>query len=147
LQELARQTSRLPSRLDVFTVPPRVLFDNKASRRHTVIEVNGRDRPGLLYRVTQVLTRQNLIIHSAQIATFGVHAVDVFYVHNALGEKIAEEAKLKRLRARLLEVLEPSAEAATKPSKAAKKAKKPPGEKAGRKSRKQAGKTFAEAEE
>ena len=37
-----------PSRTSVFTVPPRVLIDNQASASHTVIEVNGRDRPGLL---------------------------------------------------------------------------------------------------
>ena len=33
----------------VFAVEPRVLINNQASRTHTVLEVNGRDRPGLLY--------------------------------------------------------------------------------------------------
>ena len=46
-----------PSRTSVFTVPPRVLIDNKASASHTVIEVNGRDRPGLLWELTRELTR------------------------------------------------------------------------------------------
>ncbi|MFW5835243.1 MAG: [protein-PII] uridylyltransferase, partial [Pseudomonadota bacterium] len=36
-----------PSRTDVFQVTPRVLIDNGASRTHTVVELNGRDRPGL----------------------------------------------------------------------------------------------------
>jgi len=106
MQELKRQASPIPSRLEVFEVEPRVLIDNKASRRHTVIEVNGRDRPGLLYRVTLALTKQNLIIDSAKITTFGERAVDSFYVHDALGSKIEDEAKLKRLRQRLLEALE-----------------------------------------
>ena len=48
-RELARPPA-FPSRMQVFTVMPRVLVDNKASASHTVIEVNGRDRPGLLYR-------------------------------------------------------------------------------------------------
>jgi len=38
-----------PTRAQAFTVAPRVLVDNKASATHTVIEVNGRDRPGLLH--------------------------------------------------------------------------------------------------
>ena len=46
-----------PSRTSVFTVPPRVLIDNQASASHTVIEVNGRDRPGLLWELTRELTR------------------------------------------------------------------------------------------
>ena len=47
LQELATRKSALPSRTRVFQVPPRVLVENNASDTHTVIEVNGRDRPGL----------------------------------------------------------------------------------------------------
>jgi len=105
-QELKKMVSPLPARMDVFVVAPRVLIDNKASRRHTVVEVNGRDRPGLLYAVTQALTRQNLIIDSAMITTFGERAVDSFYVHDPLGSKIEDETKLKRLRQRLLEALE-----------------------------------------
>src|SRR3546814_17663626 len=62
LQELQAQQSPIPSRFKVFKVSPRVLIDNKASRSHTVIEVNGRDRPGLLYLVTTTLTRHTLMI-------------------------------------------------------------------------------------
>src|SRR3546814_8019225 len=75
LQELQAQQSPIPSRFKVFKVSPRVLIDNKASRSHTVIEVNGRDRPGLLYLVTTTLTRLNLMIKSARIATYGERAV------------------------------------------------------------------------
>jgi [protein-PII] uridylyltransferase len=106
MQELTRRTPKIPSRFAVFKVPPRVLIDNKASRNHTVIEVNARDRPGLLYNVTQAITRLNLIVDSAKITTFGEHAVDVFYVHDALGSKVENPAKLKRIRERLLEALE-----------------------------------------
>ncbi len=104
-QELARRRSPLPSRLRVFKVTPRVLIDNKASARATVIEVNGRDRPGLLYDLTRTLSRLNLMIHGARIATFGERAVDVFYVQDALGDKIETPAKLKRIRERLIEAL------------------------------------------
>ena len=45
----------LPKRADVFEVEPRVLIDNTASRTHSVIEVNGRDRPGLLFDLAKTL--------------------------------------------------------------------------------------------
>ena len=103
---LAEKCSPIPSRLSVFRVAPRVLIDNNASADHTVIEVNGRDRPGLLYGLTQVLTEQRLIIRSAKISTFGERVVDVFYVQGAKGAKVVGKAKLKRVREALLEVLE-----------------------------------------
>ncbi|MEQ8357387.1 MAG: [protein-PII] uridylyltransferase [Kiloniellaceae bacterium] len=106
LQELKAQQSPIPSRFKVFKVSPRVLIDNKASRAHTVIEVNGRDRAGLLYQVTQTLTQLNLIIKSARIATFGERAVDVFYVQNALGGKIESKPKLRSIEKKLLAVFE-----------------------------------------
>jgi len=104
-QELARRKSTLSSRLRVFKVTPRVLVDNKASARATVIEVNCRDRPGLLYELTLALTRLQLMIHGARIATFGERAVDVFFVKDALGDKIEAPARLAKIRSRLLEVL------------------------------------------
>jgi [protein-PII] uridylyltransferase len=106
MQELEKQRSGLPSRYDAFRVAPRVLVDNTVSARHTVIEVNGRDRPGLLYEVTQVLTKADLMIHAAKISTYGERVVDVFYVQTALGGKVESAAKLRRLRQRLTEVLD-----------------------------------------
>ena len=105
-QELRRRRSPIISRLSVFKVQPRVLIDNKASGDHTVIEVNGRDRPGLLYRLTMALTRLNLMIHKAKISTYGERAIDVFYVQSAIGDKIEDRARLNRIRKRLLETLE-----------------------------------------
>ena len=75
--EVAAAGRRMPSRTDVFQVPPRVLIDNKASATHTVLEVNGRDRPGLLYELTRALTELNLQISSAKISTYGERVVDV----------------------------------------------------------------------
>ena len=94
-----------PSRMSVFTVPPRVLIDNLASRSHTVIEVNGRDRPGLLWEVTRELTRLSLQVSSAKISTYGEKVVDVFYVKNLFGHKIEHEQKLAEIRTALEAVL------------------------------------------
>ena len=86
-----------------------------------MIEVNGRDRPGLLYLVTTALTRLNLMIKSARIATYGERAVDAFYVQDALGSKIESKQKLRAIEKKLLAVLDegecaPAAKPAKKPA-------------------------------
>jgi [protein-PII] uridylyltransferase len=101
---------KVPSRTRVFTVPPRVLIDNNASRTYTVIEVNGRDRPGLLYEVTGALTQLNLQISSAKISTYGEKVVDVFYVKDLFGHKIEHERRLGDIRERLTVALTDPAE-------------------------------------
>jgi [protein-PII] uridylyltransferase len=109
--ELARPGA-IPSRTRVFTVAPRVLIDNKASLTHTVLEVNGRDRPGLLFELTRALTGLNLQISSAKISTYGEKVVDVFYVKDLFGHKVEHEKKLKDIRERLTQVLAEGAESA-----------------------------------
>jgi [protein-PII] uridylyltransferase len=94
-----------PTRARAFTVPPRVLIDNRASATHTVIEVNGRDRPGILFELTRALTQLNLQINSAKISTYGEKVVDVFYVKDLFGHKIEHEQKLRDIHERLIEVL------------------------------------------
>ncbi|MEO5336004.1 MAG: [protein-PII] uridylyltransferase [Magnetospirillum sp. WYHS-4] len=109
-KELAEAIHKmLPSRTQVFTVPPRVLVDNEASRQFTVIEVNGRDRPGFLYDVTRACTDLGLQIASARISTYGERAVDVFYVKDVYGLKVDGEEKLERIRKRLLLAVAPEA--------------------------------------
>ena len=103
-REFARPPA-IPSRTEVFTVAPRVLVDNKASLSHTVIEVNGRDRPGLLFELTRELTRLNLQVSSAKISTYGAKVVNVFYVQNLFGLKVDNPAKSAEIRATLEAVL------------------------------------------
>ncbi len=87
-------------------VTPRVLVDNRASSRHTLIEVNGADRVGLLHDVTRALTRLGLTIATAHIATYGGRAVDAFYVKDRFGLKVTHEEKIETIRARLLVALD-----------------------------------------
>jgi [protein-PII] uridylyltransferase len=103
-REFARPPA-FPSRTQVFTVMPRVLVDNKASASHTVIEVNGRDRPGFLFELTRELTRLSLQVSSAKISTYGEKVVDVFYVRNLFGHKVEHPVKLAEIRATLEAVL------------------------------------------
>jgi [protein-PII] uridylyltransferase len=93
-------------RMRAIHVPPRVVIDNHASNTHTVLEVNGRDRPGLLHDVTAAISEQGLQIASAHVTTYGVRAVDVFYVKDVFGLKVENERKLAGLREALLAALE-----------------------------------------
>jgi [protein-PII] uridylyltransferase len=90
-----------------------------------VIEINGRDRPGLLHDVTAVMSRAGLQIASAHITTYGMRAVDVFYVKDVFGLKVENEQKLARLREALLAAIEPEARAEKAPPKAEAVAEKP----------------------
>ena len=119
-QAIDKRPSALPKRANGMTVAPRVLIDNKASTTHTVIEVNGTDRPGLLHRLTRKLAQQNLQIAAAKISTYGESIVDVFYVKDLFGLKIQSERKLDGIRKAMLEELVPVATAARKTAVTAK---------------------------
>jgi [protein-PII] uridylyltransferase len=102
----------LPPRTDVFHVEPRVLIDNNASRTHTVIEVNGRDRPGLLYDVAKTLKDLGMVISSAHISTYGERVVDVFYVKDVFGLKVTQPSKVRQINRMLIVSLDPKGGAA-----------------------------------
>ena len=109
----------VPARTRVFTVAPRVIIDNQASATHTVIEINGRDRPGFLYSVTRALYSLSLQISSSKISTYGERAVDVFYVKDGFGMKVTHEDRLEKIRKTLLEAITETEEAADQRSAAA----------------------------
>lgn len=98
---------RLKKREQAFAVEPQVLIDNKASDIHTLIEVNGRDRPGLLYDLTRALRGLRLTVASAHISTYGERAVDVFYVKDRAGLKITRQGALENIQKTLLAALDP----------------------------------------
>ena len=88
-----------------FVVEPEVTLNNQWSDRYTVIEVSGLDRPGLLYQLTTAISKLNLNIASAHVATFGERARDVFYVTDLLGAQInapTRQAVIKRALIHLL---------------------------------------------
>lgn len=95
LEDLSKLQSAGGAKSKHFKVIPRVLVDNRASATYTVIEVNGRDRPGLLRDVGAALAFCNLQVGSAKISTFGEQAVDVFYVKDIFGLKIERPSTLR----------------------------------------------------
>ena len=91
------------SRAGAFEVAPRVNFDNNASNRFTVVEVNARDRSALLNRLARTLFESSLVVHSAHITNYGERAADTFYVTDLTGQKVTSDERLKEISDRLLE--------------------------------------------
>ncbi|MGF1650711.1 MAG: [protein-PII] uridylyltransferase [Hyphomicrobiaceae bacterium] len=91
LAALLKETAaRKTSRGRAFDVPTEIHVDNTLSDQFTVIDVSCRDRPGLLYTLTSVLSDLNLDINSARITTYGERAQDAFYVTDLTSRKIID---------------------------------------------------------
>jgi [protein-PII] uridylyltransferase len=88
-----------------FVVESEVIINNQWSDRYTVIEVSGLDRPGLLYELTTAISKLNLNIASAHVATFGERARDVFYVTDLLGAQITAPTRQAAIKSALLHLL------------------------------------------
>ncbi|MFV0245293.1 MAG: [protein-PII] uridylyltransferase [Qingshengfaniella sp.] len=97
---------RIKKRERAFRHPTQIHFDNEGSDIYTIIEVDTRDRAGLLYDLARTLSEANLYIATAQIATYGAQAVDTFYVKDMFGLKIMGHGKLATLERRLRDAIE-----------------------------------------
>ena len=106
-----RSASAGRSQIKAFTIEPEISINNQWSNVYTVVEISGLDRPGLLYELTTTMSKLNLNIASAHVATFGERMVDVFYVTDLLGAKISmptRQAAIKRALMPLLVAVEPA---------------------------------------
>lgn len=110
LGAIHKQTTGIPRRSDIFRVEPFVVIDNRASKRFTVIEINARDRVGLLHDFAAVFASRGVSIHSAHVATYGERAVDVFYVEEEGGGRISHGRRLKTIKQKLLAAAEAQSE-------------------------------------
>ncbi|SIP87222.1 UTP--GlnB (protein PII) uridylyltransferase, GlnD [Paracoccus thiocyanatus] len=95
-----------------FRFPTHVTFDNEASDVYTVIEVDTRDRPGLLYDLTRTLAENHIQIASAVIATFGAQVVDTFYVKDMFGLKLHQPGRRETLEKKLRQAIKDGAQRA-----------------------------------
>ena len=75
---------------------PVVRFDNEHSRKYTVLEIVADDAPGLLYRISRVISGCGCDVDLVLIATEGKKAMDVLHITK-------QGKKLIGIRAGLLE--------------------------------------------
>ena len=108
-REAILSKGKIKKRERAFTVPTSIIFDNEGSEIYTIIEVDTRDRPGLLYDLTRTLAETNVYIASAVIATYGEQVVDTFYVKDMFGLKFYTPSKQKTLEKRLRAAMEAGA--------------------------------------
>ncbi|MEM6371852.1 MAG: [protein-PII] uridylyltransferase [Pseudomonadota bacterium] len=100
-REAMRDRDKIKKREKAFKVPTHITFDNEGSDIYTIIEVDTRDRPGLLHDLTRALADANVYIANAVIATYGEQVVDTFYVKDMFGLKYFSESKQASLEKRL----------------------------------------------
>src|SRR5207249_3104503 len=88
---------------------PLLYFDNEHSQRYTVLELVAGDRPGLLHRVSRVLSAFGCEVDLVLITTEGDKAIDVFHMRKN-GAKLTDSDQLA-----LTEQLERNLEASAEP--------------------------------
>lgn len=98
-------TSRTGRREAAFLVQPSVQVHEDLSAEYTVIDIAGRDRPGLLHEVADLLSGMGLSIHSAHVGSYGERVFDAFYVQTEKGKKRLTKAQKETLRERLIAVI------------------------------------------
>jgi len=76
-------------------------FDNDASETRTLIEIETEDHLGLLYMISQTLSKLAVDIVSARIVTERGAAIDSFYVCELDGSKIISPERLLRIEDQL----------------------------------------------
>jgi [protein-PII] uridylyltransferase len=79
-----------------------VVIDEDASPSATVVEVHAPDHVGLLAQVAATFADLDVDVRTAKVSTLGDRVVDVFYVRDAAGDKIADRLRLDQLKATLI---------------------------------------------
>jgi [protein-PII] uridylyltransferase len=98
--------SAFASRTAAFAIAPTVSFDDDSSSTSTVIEVSGRDRPGLLADLVSAISKARLDIASAHIDCYGERAVDAFYVSERGAQAHLTQTQKAGVKKSLLHVLD-----------------------------------------
>jgi [protein-PII] uridylyltransferase len=107
-KELNIKWKETPARYRAIKAPVRVIFDNKTSNNYTILEVKCKNAPGVLYRITKIITNLGCQINTANVSTYGDRVVDIFYLKNAFGLKIEDNTTIEKVRNSIFNILEES---------------------------------------
>ncbi|GFE50600.1 bifunctional uridylyltransferase/uridylyl-removing enzyme [Roseobacter cerasinus] len=111
-RDALKSRDKVKKRERAFKVPTHITFDNEGSEIYTIIEVDTRDRPGLLYDLARTLASSNVYIANAVIATYGEQVVDTFYVKDMFGLKYHSESKQRSMEKKLRQAIDEGTERA-----------------------------------
>jgi [protein-PII] uridylyltransferase len=104
-RDALKDRDKVRKRESQFRFPTHIVFDNEGSEIYTIIEVDTRDRPGLLFDLTRTLAVNNIYIASAVIATYGAQVVDTFYVKDMFGLKLHTKSRQEALERKLRQAI------------------------------------------
>ncbi|WP_299192231.1 [protein-PII] uridylyltransferase [uncultured Litoreibacter sp.] len=113
-RDALKSRDKVKKREAQFRVPTSITFDNEGSEIYTIVEVDTRDRPGLLFDLTRTLANANIYIASAVIATYGAQVVDTFYVKDMFGLKFHSKSKQAGIERKLRTAISQGVERAQK---------------------------------
>ncbi len=103
--EIKNRWKEIPKRFRDIRVPSRVFLDNDVSSHFTVIEINCKNAPGVLYTITKKIVDLGIQINSATISTYGNRVIDIFYIKNIFGEKITSKNEIEKVQNSLLNII------------------------------------------
>lgn len=90
---------------DSLEIPQRVYVSNHLHPDHTVLEIQARDRLGLLYDIFNAIAGLSVEIVHARISTQQGAAIDRIYVTDETGKKITDPSHLTRLEQAVTEAV------------------------------------------
>ncbi len=95
---------RTPRNLKHFKVKTRVEFLPTKTNKHSLIEFQALDTPGLLAMVSSVFADLDMHLHAAKITTIGERAEDLFILSSPSGSKLSEE-EMQTLKSHLVDAV------------------------------------------
>ena len=69
------------------------------------MDIKCKNAPGVLYKITKVITGLGLQINTANVSTYGDRVVDIFYLKNAFGSKLDDDITIEKVKSSILEEL------------------------------------------
>jgi len=81
---------RIPRQIKQFSVKTKVTF-LATKKKRTFVEIITLDTPGLLARISAILSSENIVLHNAKISTIGERAEDFFIISGNNNQPLSPE--------------------------------------------------------
>ena len=101
----SNRQSKLTRRIKHFPIKTEVVFSDKITTNHTMMEVIAQDRRGLLHQVANALLQCKVRLVNARISTFGERAEDIFLITDRDGNAVRSQAQKNCLSRQILKRL------------------------------------------
>lgn len=104
LSELLKKRTRVHGRREVGGIEPKIQIDNRPDDLFTLVRIEARDHPGMLYKIVYTLAQFGIELHRAKIATRGGRGIDMFSV-SLRGGKILFQPLIQRIKDQIIQSL------------------------------------------